>query len=172
MSAAQILFVIGVLITGILVSAGGYLVYLRTKNTHNWPRTIGTILSSYVEVREHTSAKYDGVDSTSYDPFVNYQYEVNGKHYICSKIGYGGINLFGGRNAARRIVSKYPEGAKVTVYYEPHSPRDAVLEPGASTGAILVIIAGVILIIFGIFLVIGSLFSWYDFGMTNFSWYD
>jgi hypothetical protein len=30
------------------------------------------------------------------------------------------------------VTKRYPEGAKVTVYYNPHQPEQAVLEPGLS----------------------------------------
>jgi hypothetical protein len=53
---------------------------------------------------------------------------------------------------AQSIVDRYPDGATVTVYYNPADPSDAVLERGNTPGI------GVLYIIGGIFAVAGLLF--------------
>jgi Protein of unknown function (DUF3592) len=35
---------------------------------------------------------------------------------------------------AQDIVARYPDGAAVTVYYDPVDPSDSVLEPGGTRG--------------------------------------
>lgn len=152
MSSEQIILAAGISIIGILVSAGGYLVYLRTKNTHKWPKTNGQILNSYVKVRN--SSWYDGEhiwDSTEHHPYVEYQYQVKGRRFVCKRIGYGGF--YEGRKNAERIVFNYQVGDKVVVFFDPYDPGDAVLEPGASKGAMVVLGAGILMIAFGILLI-------------------
>jgi len=114
-------------------------------------------MSSHVETKPEVWTGWDSVSPESHNPFVNYDYEVNGKHFICSRIGYGGINFGRDRKTAERIVSKYPVGAEVLVYYDPYNPRDAVLEPGSSTRVNVALIAGILMILCGIFIIYLSL---------------
>lgn len=89
----------------------------------NWHETIGRVVKSRVEV--------SGGEFTSVTPRVIYEYEVNGQIYKSSLLRAGDKFLViqtGGSRTAYDIVDKYPEGAIVTVYYNPQNPSEAVLE--------------------------------------------
>ncbi|HNN13413.1 MAG TPA: DUF3592 domain-containing protein [Anaerolineales bacterium] len=83
-----------------------------------WSATQGLVLRSEVKVRQSLND-----DSTF--PYVRYSYEVAGKTYHSDQIIPGGeISDL----TTYKVVQRYPAGAQVTVYYDPHDPRKAVLE--------------------------------------------
>jgi hypothetical protein len=79
---------------------------------------MGTVMMSRVEQRS-TSDGY-----TDY-PIVHYSYQVSGQSYQGMKLAPG--PEVGGSGAAK-VVSKYPVGAQVMVFYNPQNPSEAVLE--------------------------------------------
>ena len=97
----------------------------REKAVKSWPSVTGKVGIS--EARIHRT---DGHDTDF--PHVSYSYEVNGKTYRSSNILPGGD--IGGVNV-ESTLARYPKGADVTVYYDPHNPKDAVLEPGKDTAS-------------------------------------
>ncbi|NPV87117.1 MAG: DUF3592 domain-containing protein [Anaerolineae bacterium] len=102
-----------------------------------WPTVTGRVVS--VEVREHRH--YDSEDHRteySYEPIVEYTYTVGGRQYNGSKISFG-ANRFD-RNTAQRKAAAYPQGASVTVFYDPSDPAKAVLEPQAAGSKVFLII--------------------------------
>ena len=59
---------------------------------------------------------------------------------------------------AQVVVRSYPPGRRVTVYYDPRNPRDAVLEiPATGIVPLLFIVAGVTVGLFGFY----KWWSWY-----------
>lgn len=84
-----------------------------------WPSTMGTVHTSYLE-RRHSSES----GSTDY-PVVQYSYQVGGQAYQGAKLAPG--PEVGGTGAGK-VVARYPSGAQVMVFYNPQNPADAVLE--------------------------------------------
>lgn len=105
-----------------------YRTITETQNRENavrtWPSVTGEVGTS--EARTH---RHEGHQSAPF-PHVTYTYEVDGKTYHSSNIMAGGD--VGGMNV-ENTLARYPQGAKVTVYYDPQNPKDAVLEPGNKT---------------------------------------
>lgn len=126
---------------GIFLLAWGGYEMKRAYESRTWPDTQGTVTSSYIGKRSHR----DSNNSTSivYTPKIRYQYQVEGKHYTCNRIGFGGESG-GKRSKAKKVVDKYPSGKKVTVYYNPQDPKIAVLKAGFSLGALFAFLAGII----------------------------
>ena len=87
-----------------------------------WPSTMGTVSTSYLE-RRHSS---EG-GSTNY-PVVHYSYQVGGQAYEGNKLAPG--PEVGGTGAGK-VVDRYPVGAQVMVFYNPQNPSHAVLETKA-----------------------------------------
>ncbi len=136
---------------GLVLLAMGIVSRARAKRTQTWPTALATVLHS--EVKQHT--RYDS-DShsrkTSYQPVVNYQYNVLGQSLTGSRIGYG--NSSASLKKANETVSRYPAGAQVNVHYNPDKIDEAALEataPGSVSsmiiGAVLVVLGLVVLII-------------------------
>lgn len=115
----QLLFTVGwCSIVGVFIGVCGYQIYRYAYAKEVFASTTGKVLSSHVE--SHT-----GEDSTTYSPEIKYAYHVNGKKYIGTKYELSSSSSSGGW--ADRVVSEHPEGKKVTVYYNPSNPSDAVL---------------------------------------------
>jgi len=113
----------------LLIAGLGVFLYRRSQQAkvakaaaQSWPQTKGTVLTSSVESRRSGN-------STSTYPVVVYQYEVKGKTYRNQTISAGdqflNVRVIG---QAQKTVNRYPAGAKVTVYYNPADPGDAVLK--------------------------------------------
>lgn len=108
----------------------------RMAAVSQWPSTIGTVNTSYLERRSSS----DGY--TNY-PVVQYSYQVSGQAFQGMKIAPG--PEVGGTGAGK-VVARYPAGAQVMVFYNPQNPADAVLETKAPAQWIL----WLILIVFDI----------------------
>ena len=94
----------------------------RMATISQWPSTMGTVNTSYLE-RRHSSDS----GSTNY-PVVEYSYQAGGQAYQGAKIAPG--PEVGGTGAGK-VVARYPVGAQVMVFYNPQNPSDAVLETKA-----------------------------------------
>ena len=95
--------------------------FLRRKMAavSQWPSTMGTVNSSYLERRSSSEG-----GSTNY-PVVQYSYQIGGQSYQSSKLAPGPDV---GGTGAGKVVARYPVGAQVMVFYNPQNPSDAVLE--------------------------------------------
>lgn len=92
--------------------------------SESWPDTEGQIICSRTEV--------DGdADSLHEYAIVQYRHTINGEVYVSNKIAFGRLH-----SCPRRIVEKYPVGAKVRVYFNPARPEQVTLETGISTAYI------------------------------------
>ncbi len=83
----------------------------KKKAAQAWPSVPGTVTSSRVQQKEDES-----------DAVVTYSYAVNGKDYQGNRVG------FFSRDTAQQVVSRYPSGKQVEVFYDPANPSSAVLE--------------------------------------------
>ena len=90
--------------------------------SQSWLPTNGRVLKSRVEV---ISGRY-----TSVKPYVLYEYQVNSQTYQSDMIRASDkiMVIQRGSRAAYDTIDRYPEGASVTVYYNPQNPSEAVLE--------------------------------------------
>lgn len=124
----------------------------REKAAQTWPTTTGTIGTS--EARTH---RHSGRQSAPF-PHVTYTYEVNGKTYHSSNIMPGGE--IGGLNV-QSTLARYPQGAQVTVYYDPQNPKDAVLEASNKTVSkaiwLMLVAMNIIVCVGGVWAVYGTL---------------
>ncbi len=81
-----------------------------------WPRTMGTVLSSTVQVGH-------GGGSRNEQPLVYYAYQVNGEVFQGHRVRVGRIP-----SSASSTIARYPAGSPVVVYYDPSDPRNSALE--------------------------------------------
>jgi hypothetical protein len=132
-------------------SAGVYFamqMYKKAQDTLSWPSALGEV--THADVHSHHHKK-----RTSYEAEVEYSYTVNGMQYISKKIAVMTANSNYGN--AQAVVAKYPRQSRVTVYYDPANPADAVLEPGLSSGIYVVFGVSVLFALFGVFFLISAL---------------
>lgn len=100
----------------------------RMAAVRQWPSTMGTVNTSYLERRSSSEGGY-----TNY-PVVHYSYQVSGQAHQGTKIAPG---MEVGGTGAGKVVARYPAGAQVMVFYNPQNPSDAVLETKAPAQWIL-----------------------------------
>lgn len=117
----------GFLLGGIFALFSGYEIIMASR-TLGWSRTEGTVVRSSVPEPGAASAN------------VLYEYSVAGIQYRGDRIAYGKVVT---ELSARRLVGRYSEGKRVTVYYDPDSPSYSVLEQEASLGIHVVLALGI-----------------------------
>ena len=145
---------VGVLMSLVFIAIGlGMLYYARSvsakaQQSLSWRSTEGVISHSAVLLQ--TQQTSSSTDAAMYKADVAYRYKVQGRDYSSGRITFADFSSSGGR--AQGIVNRYPDGAPVTVYYNPVDPSDAVLERGGTSGI------GVLYLIGGIFAVAGVVF--------------
>jgi hypothetical protein len=149
-----------------------YVLHSKASASKNWSRVEGTVIKSRVEEKKRTSSSGGGSSgprghgssssSTSvyytYRPVVSYSYVVDGKNYDNDRINFRQDDEYKhrrGKRHAQKIVSRYPEGSKITVYYDPEDPQEAVLVSGDTEThteemVVQAILASVLLLVFGV----------------------
>src|SRR5260221_14351611 len=110
--------VVSLLIRSVLFIAVVYVVFdtIKAGATHRWPTTDGRILTSQVIV------------SGGYKPNVVFEYNVNGQRYQSALVTIDWLHPVIWKGWAQNVVSKYPEGSLVKVYYSPRQSSVAILE--------------------------------------------
>lgn len=106
-------------ITGTFVGMIVHAFYMHAKVQASYVATQGTVVSS----RLVTSS---GSDGTTYRAEIQYAYSVNDQSYNSSRYAYGEAGS-SDYPYHQGMVSRHPRGTKVTVYYDPDKPSEAVL---------------------------------------------
>jgi Protein of unknown function (DUF3592) len=120
------------LIFAIGLGAATWLVYRHQLELTSWPTTQGVILSS--ELRHTTAETADRRYQLAWQPFVKYQYRVNGETFVGHRISTRQYSEFARSidtppTAKLRVVLlRYPVGAQVIVHFNPEHPDFAVIE--------------------------------------------
>jgi hypothetical protein len=118
----------------------------KGSTSEGWSKVNGVIIST--QLNEQTSSDNDGFTRTTYEPVVDYVYQVNGQTYHGNKIS-AGWSMSYDYNSAQKKISPYKTDAPVVVYYNPANPAEAVLETKSSSGNIMLII-GIVLLALGL----------------------
>ncbi len=128
----------------------------KTQASQSWSSTVGEITRA--EVRTNISTDSEGDTTYSYVPSVEYVYQVEGTPYTGKAIAFGASRSYSNRTKAEAQLGKYPVGGRVTVYYNPENPGEAVLERQA-VGTNFMTIGGVVLIVVGLCVTCGLLIA-------------
>jgi hypothetical protein len=111
--------------------------YWEVRKANRWLSVPGKIVSSRSKARRMKKAQgMIGAEAGADQDMVNfadivYEYRVKGKTYKGSRVSIG-EDL--GDHDVEHTIARYPAGSKVTVYYNPDKPGQAVLETGAPEG--------------------------------------
>jgi MFS family permease len=119
---AWISAIVGILAGGGLI-VGSVASARKAKESLQWPSVPGTVLSS--RLVPDTSG-----DIASFTPVVTYAYVVNGQALQCDRVHYSSTT-------SKKVLTKYPQGSTVQVFFDPRAPSTAVLEQGGSTRTML-----------------------------------
>jgi hypothetical protein len=140
--ATIVLFVIGIIGAGLTVFLGIPMM-MSAFESKGWPTVEGIIT-----VSEFTTNRDRDNGSTTYGASVAYDYTVNGAQYTGSNVHFGQYGS-GDPGYARGIVSRYPMGKHVRVYYDPDDAAESVLEPGAGWSSFMVAGIGILFTLVG-----------------------
>jgi hypothetical protein len=142
-----IIFGLGLTVFGLLLEIQSVRQLSGAKEHSSWLTTEGRVISSRV-------GTYGTVEERSYKAEVVYGYSVDGTNYSAESIS-AEDNRHNDYFTAAQIVNHYPEGQRVTVYYQPDNPAVTLLEPAKRTYVVMVAVifcvaAGLFILIFGI----------------------
>ena len=144
------------------LAAGAVTLFFGVQATRNgfesrgWPDTPGKIQSNSISTQTRRSSS--GSSKTSYVARITYGYQVNGRGYIGSTVGFGKSQYSSyTRSKTQKYLQQYPRGKSVTVYYDPQNPGKAVLQAGVTAGALLIVAMGVIFVFAAIALGVSAL---------------
>ena len=116
-------------LVGLALSAIGAHNVWQGWTTGNWKPAPGEIIESAIEeVTDERSL------ASSYKAGIRYTYTVRGKEYEGDTVKRGFFAQWP-RFLAQRQVDRYEAGGKVTVYFLPGDPSQAVLERGVAPEA-------------------------------------
>jgi hypothetical protein len=94
-----------------------------------WPTAAAEVVAS--EMTESVSVdKKSRTSSNIYSANIVFRYAVNGKEYTTDLIQFGQTVGSGDSSEAELRRMRYPEGAELTVRYNPNDPSMAVAQPG------------------------------------------
>ena len=99
----------------------------------SWPTASGEVVVSEMEKQGPGET---GIFVNKHRAIIVYEYEVNNRTYTSHVLSFGEFAFeilnrgLRSRRGAHFLVTKYPLGSQVTVYYEPGQPARATLEPG------------------------------------------
>jgi hypothetical protein len=160
MDGVQFLIVLG---SGVALLGLAFIIWMavfkqRHYGTPNWPYVEGEVIASRVVpfAREVSS----GIEYT-FTPVVEYRYTVSGLPYTSQNLSFvpGASVSTHELLQATSVVSRYPAGSWVPVYYNPANPKQAALtvpKPVAHNAVLFYgitnLVAGIAIIALGIVL--------------------
>ncbi len=140
--------VLEVAATGLVVD--GAVTAWRGERSAKWRTTQGRIVASDVRSEGYAvTGEVEGgaTEMQIWRPRVRYEYEVDRRVYVGSRVSFGGWRpTWGG---AEEVADSYPAGSTCTVYYDPDDPGNSVLEPGAANASVLELFLGLGLFVAG-----------------------
>ncbi|MBC8289286.1 MAG: DUF3592 domain-containing protein, partial [Planctomycetes bacterium] len=101
---------------------------IKSSSTTGWPTVEGEVVVSRVIRRANPGSGNQGSDSTSYEPVIVYEYEIDGTRHSSSQLATYRVANY----TAKTIDQQFPAGP-VTVHYNPDDSADAVLLTGLAS---------------------------------------
>ena len=135
------------IVVGALMASSGIRDISRAKSSAIWPAANGKIVSSSVKVH-HTGGYNSRRTAITFYARILYAFSVDGKYFTGDCVSFGDHSSKE-PSYAYRLVSRYPQGKEVRVYYMPDNPKVCVLEPGIQTKAYIVPGLGLSLFVIG-----------------------
>lgn len=126
----------------------------KAKAAEEWPTVQGMIMSSGLQEKRHYDSDTHRT-SVTYEPQVQYEYSLMGTSYQGNSLSFGKASY--NYNTATKKIAPYPQGASVTVHYDPADPSKAVLETKSAGGTFLIIMGIFFLAIGGLITILSSM---------------
>jgi uncharacterized protein DUF3592 len=122
---------------------------LRATASKRWPVSPGTVIASALEKSPGGRWRYRAA--------VQYRYRAGGKEYQSDRIFWGGNE--GRQKHMASVIAAYPQGAKVSVHYDPQDPAEAVLDPAQNIGSRPLVLYAMAMITLGLFVLTGGVYA-------------
>ena len=130
---------------GTALALFAFIYFLRRFSTawsmRDWQRTQGHVVTA--EMRRGKKKSPDGC--LLYDPVLRYSYTVGGHTFEGSRFTHQAVP-----NAASlttQFIARLTQGSEVPVYYHPHNPAEAVVQPLAWKGSAIAVSASALLLV-------------------------
>lgn len=133
-------------VAGACIVVWGSLSIVKAKESVNWPTAEGIVVNSSVEDSKHSN---ETTKKSVYHANVVYEFIVNGTEYSSNRVAFGDYGS-GKISHADEIVSRYPVGMDVLVYYRSDKPKVCLLEPGLKLQSFYVLGFGLVFLITGV----------------------
>ena len=98
-----------------------------------WPQVKGLVTRSQID-----TVAEEGRGKPVFVPDVEYKYAVAGTLYTNHEMTCGGPRQSADKQEIEQLLSKYPRGKFVTVFYRADDPQVAVLQPGVERRSVTV----------------------------------
>ncbi len=148
---AIIIYLILAAFPALIVVAAVYK-YFEVWQASRWPKAQGRVVVSTSEARSVKSmnAKSDDTERRTFAKIV-YEFTVAGRKYRGDRVSIG-EDL--GNFQVAETIAKYPRGKDVTVYYNPVTPTQSVLErdvpPGMFKGITVIVLVLIGILVFAV----------------------
>ncbi len=146
-------FLGGLVLLGLFLLALAGLSALEHRRHGSWPTTPGIVTFSQVVTREGVNR--EGECWERFLASVQYAYSVAGQEYVgqaVRRFWNASQDEFETDYGAQRVVNRYPVGTSVTVYYNPETPEEAILERGLWWGTLTVVLPAIVAVGLGVYL--------------------
>lgn len=122
-------FVVGFSLFALFTLMMARAVRQQSREAKDWKETSGTIVSADIDTFEAPTT-VDNIPRTVITNQANivYGYEVGGNAYQSNRIAFGGKTQSTSKRLVGGALGRYKVGDRVTVYYDPANPAEAVLE--------------------------------------------
>jgi len=149
------LLVVALFRCGVVVVLDSFAIAAAVQQTRavDFPTVPGTVMHS--DITEIRGSK----GSVRRRANIRYRYTVDGQEFIGTRVNLSTLALGDGTRQARTVVTAFPVGQAVTVYYDPSAPAESLLQPGLLPEHLLVALFAVPHHLIGIWLLSTALGS-------------
>jgi hypothetical protein len=104
--------------------------YRKALSKSSYPALTGHVLHTTVREEIEEPENDGGVNTrtVTYHPVIRYSYTVDGQQYENDRYSVLDDTRFSSWEPAQELLSKFPVGGEITVYYNPESPKDSYLD--------------------------------------------
>jgi len=110
-------------ITGLMALPVGFLVWREFEPLVLFRPVDAVVVWSEIAMTSHPGSR--ARHSVGYEAQITYGYEVKGERFVSAQ--YRRTNMVGSHSKATRRARRHPMGTRVSAWYNPRNPADAVL---------------------------------------------
>jgi hypothetical protein len=117
---------LGLFLTALFGGLFAWAVYsfVEAQASQKWPSVQGKVISAGLGTKVGRTSR--GRRTVEYSAAVVYQYTVQGQEHTSAQLAFGPEQNYS--FVARAVAERYHKDQKVTVYYDPANPKNAVLQ--------------------------------------------